>query len=88
MALDINYIRELKEGRIQAQYYLQSLILEDEQKVKKFVLRCKTILADLDSEKIESFNNYADGWISKNEGVHAVMEKVMAWTELLKSLHE
>ena len=53
-ALDINYIRELKEGRIQAQYYLQSLILEDEQKVKKFVLRCKTILADLDSEKIES----------------------------------
>jgi len=28
--------------------------LEDEQKVKKFILRCKTILANSDSGKIES----------------------------------
>ncbi len=53
-ALDIEYVRELKEGRIQAQYYLQNLSLEDEQQVKKFVLRCKAISANLDSEKIES----------------------------------
>ena len=51
---DIGYIRQLKDDRIQAQYYLKDIALDDESAVKRFVLQCKTLLADLDSGKIES----------------------------------
>ena len=50
---EIKYLIKLKENRIQAQYYLKDILLEDETNVKKFILKCKTLLNDLDSEKIE-----------------------------------
>ncbi|MCD6215487.1 MAG: hypothetical protein J7J92_00220 [Candidatus Aenigmarchaeota archaeon] len=50
---EINFLKKLKEDRIQTQYYLKEIFLEDESNVKKFILRCKTILSDLNSEKIE-----------------------------------
>lgn len=50
---DIDYIKKLKEDRIQAQYYLKNVALEDETKIKKFILNCKTVLDSLSSRKIE-----------------------------------
>lgn len=52
-ASEIEYLRKLKEHRIQVQYYLKEIALEDESGVKKFILRCKTLLSGLGSEKIE-----------------------------------
>jgi len=49
---EIEYLKELKENRIQAQYYLKSIELEDEINVKKLILKCKSLLNDLNSEKI------------------------------------
>ena len=50
---EIEYLKKLKGDRIQAQDYLKNIALEDESNVKKFILKCKTLLNDLDSEKIE-----------------------------------
>ena len=50
---EIKYLKKLKGDRIQAQYYLKNIELEDELNVKKFVLKCKILLNNLDSEKIE-----------------------------------
>ena len=50
---EIEYLKKLKGDRIQAQYYLKNIELKDESNVKKFILKCKTLLSDLDSEKIE-----------------------------------
>ena len=49
----IELLKKLKGDRIQAQYYLKNIVLEDELNIKKFILRCKTLLNDLNSEKIE-----------------------------------
>ncbi len=50
---EIKYIRELKEKRIKVQYYLKDITLGEESYVKKFILKCKTLLNELNSEKIE-----------------------------------
>ena len=50
---EIILFKKLKDDRIQAQYYLKDIFLKDESSVKKFILKCKTILNDLNSEKIE-----------------------------------
>ena len=50
---DIDYMRKLKEDRIQAQYYLKKIELENEEDIKRFILKCKIILHHLDSERIE-----------------------------------
>ena len=51
---DIKYIRTLKQDRIQVQYYLEKIYLEDENNVRKFIFKCKQILNDLNSSKIEN----------------------------------
>ncbi len=50
---EITFLEKLKEDRIDAQYYLKNIILEDEFPIKKFILKCKMILNELSSEKIE-----------------------------------
>ena len=50
---ETEYLKKLKGDRIQAQYYLKNIVLEDESNVKKFILKCKTLLSGLDSERIE-----------------------------------
>jgi hypothetical protein len=52
-ASEIAYLRQLKDDRIQTQYYLKEKVLEDEAAVKRFVLMCKTILSTLSSDRIE-----------------------------------
>ena len=52
-ALEIKHIKKLKKDRIQAQYYLKNILLEDESDVKKFILKCKTLLDNLNSEEVE-----------------------------------
>ncbi len=52
-AKDIDYIRKLKQDRIQVQYYLKEIRLDDEDSVKRFILKCKQILNCLSSPEIE-----------------------------------
>jgi uncharacterized protein (UPF0332 family) len=47
------YLRNLKDDRVKAQYYLKNIILEDEEPVKKFVMKCKIILTNLNDEEVE-----------------------------------
>jgi len=47
-----DFLRNLKEDRIQAQYYLKSIMLKDEDSVKNFILRCKVILSNLNTKSI------------------------------------
>lgn len=51
---DIKYIRTPKQDRIQVQYYLEKIYLEDENNVRKFIFKCKQILNDMNSSKIEN----------------------------------
>jgi len=51
---EINYLKNLKTNRIQTQYYLKPILLENETEVKKFILKCKDILNNLDSKTIEN----------------------------------
>ena len=57
---DIVYLRKLKYERIQVQYYLKNLVLDDELLVKEFIFKCKQILNDLDSSKIETIRLNVD----------------------------
>lgn len=50
---EIEFLKQLKDDRIQTQYYLKKIELKDENTVKKFVLKCKTIINSLTSNKIE-----------------------------------
>lgn len=52
-ASEVRYLQKLKADRIQAQYYLRAVELKDESNVKEFILKCKTLLGDLNSGKIE-----------------------------------
>lgn len=54
---EVAYMRQLKDDRIQAQYYLKNIVIENEGSLKKFVSRCKAILCGLDSIKIEAVRN-------------------------------
>ena len=47
------YMIQLKNDRIQAQYYLKKILLKDEEEVKKFVITCKGISSQLHSDAIE-----------------------------------
>jgi uncharacterized protein (UPF0332 family) len=49
---NIGFMNDLKDKRIQAQYYLKKLKLKDEKPIKEFVLKCKIILRELNSDKI------------------------------------
>ena len=63
---EIEYLKTLKQDRIQTQYYLKEIVLEDENKVKNFVLKCKTLLADLNSEKIEEIREEVEKFEKKS----------------------
>lgn len=47
------FMEKLKEDRIQAQYYLKERILNDENKVKDFIHKCKLISIKLNKNEIE-----------------------------------
>ena len=50
---EIDFMSELKSDRIQAQYYLKNIELKNEEQVKEFVLKCKTVANNINSENIE-----------------------------------
>jgi len=50
---DIALIMDLKDDRINAQYYLKDVKLKDEKPIKAFVSKCKEVLETLDDTKIE-----------------------------------
>ena len=49
---DMVFMEKLKDDRINVQYYLKKKELDDETKVKDFVLKCKQIGEKLDIEKL------------------------------------
>jgi len=50
----IIFIKELKKAREGNQYYLKRNLLDNKTKVKEFILKCKEISSNLNSEKIEN----------------------------------
>lgn len=54
---EINFLSKLKDDRIQAQYYLKDKKLNDEDKVKEFIVKCKLILNKLNTQKITEIRN-------------------------------
>jgi uncharacterized protein (UPF0332 family) len=49
---DVHFLSELKDNRINVQYYLKEPQPVPEQSVKQFVLRCKELLSSMDGDKI------------------------------------
>lgn len=49
---DINFMKRLKQKRIDAQYYLKNIKFTEEDKVKDFILKCKEILHKSDFNSI------------------------------------
>ena len=47
---DIKFVKDLKDKRIQAQYYLKSEKLENFNLVKQFIFKCKRIVENFDVE--------------------------------------
>jgi|SRR3989338_2365423 len=59
---DIKFLEKLKEDRIGAQYYLKSKILEDKEKVKDFILKCKQVKEEIDVGMLrKSISKYTEG---------------------------
>ena len=54
---EIEFLEKLKNDRIQSQYYLKEKKLEDVNKVKDFILKCKLILKSLTNNQIEDIRN-------------------------------
>ena len=58
---DIKFMEKLKDDRTNVQYYLKEKELEDENKVKEFLLKCKNIGNEIDvqmvMEKIRQVKN-------------------------------
>jgi len=54
---DIDYIKDLKKARENTQYYLKKDELKHEDKVKEFIFKCKEILNNLNSNKLEEIRN-------------------------------
>ena len=50
---DIKFMEKLKDDRTNVQYYLKEKELEDENKVKEFLLKCKDIANKIDAQKIK-----------------------------------
>ncbi|MFH1052825.1 MAG: hypothetical protein V1740_00235 [Candidatus Woesearchaeota archaeon] len=49
----IDFIKKLKDDRIQNQYYLKNIPLKDEEKVKEFVIEVKKKISSLSEEGID-----------------------------------
>src|SRR3989344_4028837 len=49
---DYNFLSELKEKRIQVQYYLKKKTLDNLKPIKQFVLKCQEIAENINPKKI------------------------------------
>tara|TARA_Y100000310_G_C20629468_1_gene787819 strand:+ start:1047 stop:1487 length:441 start_codon:yes stop_codon:yes gene_type:complete len=49
---DYEFISLLKDKRVQTQYYLKEIYLDNINQVKKFVMKCKEISLDLDRDEL------------------------------------
>ena len=54
---EIKYMEKLKDDRIKTQYYLKEINLKNENEVKDFISKCKNILNNLNSKKIEQIRD-------------------------------
>jgi len=54
---EIKFVKYLKQERIQCQYYLKEVDLEDVSKVKMFILKCEALLHELNEKKINEVRN-------------------------------
>jgi len=51
---EIEFMKDLKKKRIDTQYYLKEVGQVSLEKVKKFILKCESILSELNEDKIRS----------------------------------
>ena len=51
---DIDFLKKLKDDRIQVQYYLKEIVIKEENQVKLFVLKIKEKIERLREEEIET----------------------------------
>jgi len=49
---DIHFMKRIKNDRIQVQYYLKDIALEDENQVKKFIITVKKRISDITKDEI------------------------------------
>ncbi|MBD3163848.1 HEPN domain-containing protein [Candidatus Woesearchaeota archaeon] len=49
---DEKYISKLKSDRIDVQYYLKDIELDKEENIKTFILKCKSFLEDVNTERL------------------------------------
>lgn len=66
---DVKFIMRLKHNRIDIQYYLKNHALESEEKVKRFVIRCRTINDSLTSLQIESIRKTIEGRMKEKKKI-------------------
>ena len=57
---EIKFLEDLKRKKINAQYYLREVNLDDVSKVKNFILRCELILNDLNDDVINQVRERLD----------------------------
>jgi len=50
---EIAFMKKLKQDRIDAQYYLKNVSLNDEGRIKSFIIRCKLILKEMNFDKVK-----------------------------------
>ena len=55
--IEKDFIKSLKDKRIQSQYYLKKIVFEDNNSVKGFINKCKLILENLNSTKINEIRD-------------------------------
>ena len=51
------FMADLKDDRIKAQYYLKNIVLKDENEVKKFIMRCRTVLSSLNDDDVRKIRD-------------------------------
>ena len=51
---DIKFLKELKEDRINIQYYLKTPGDRDEKKIQEFILQCQIMSNSITEDKIKS----------------------------------
>ncbi len=49
---DIKFMQDLKEIRQKNQYYLKNILIDDLDRVKSFIIKCKQVSEDTDLKKL------------------------------------
>ena len=54
---EIKFMKNLKKKRIETQYYLKNVSLDDEDQIKSFIIRCKLFFSNLNGDQISKIRS-------------------------------